>query len=249
VLSGVTEPDLHVDGKPVGQVKFSESKSWIARDEYSNGLKLSPRMVVNGQLSQFVRALALMQIGHERKINRLCVDLLVNNVTLAIDNVALFHAGSHANVIAGGSGGAPSIAQAKAMRKLLAEQVMPGDTVQAGLQWKWALHGSEWINDAELTFLRPYADFPAVTQGTVNQFAGRVTPLYEPLLGTQKTWYAIADQALLYGIVYAFGVGYGPGGKRVTYFQPETGCQCFDFYGSFGSAAIHYQPFASNAGE
>jgi len=248
VLAGITEPDLHVDGHTVNQVKFSESKSWIQRDEYSNGLKLSPRMVINGQLSQFTRALALVQIGHERRINRLCVDLLVNNVTCPIDSTALFHA-NHANQIAGGSGGGPSIAQNKTMRKKISEQILPGDTVQAGLAWKYALHGSEWINEAEIAYLSPYANYPSITEGSVNQFAGRITPLYEPLIGTSKVWYGIADAALLYGAVYAFGAGYGPGGKRVTYFDPATGCQSFDFYGSFGSALIHYQPFAQNAGQ
>jgi hypothetical protein len=56
-----------------------------------------------------------------------------------------------------------------------------------------------------------------------------------------KTWYGAADPALLPGIVYGFISGYGPGGRRITYFNPSTGAQHFQFQGAFGAALLHHE--------
>jgi hypothetical protein len=34
----------------------------------------------------------------------------------------------------------------------------------------------------------------------------------------------------------------------VTYFDPATQCQSFDYYLSAGSALVNYQPYARNSG-
>jgi hypothetical protein len=138
------------------------------------------------------------------------------------------------------------------MRMMMAQQLGIGDTEESGLQLAYALHGSNWINEAEI-YLDPrwrnsLVVATGVAEADVNIHAGRIKPLYEPMLGQQTLWYGIANKMQMLGGIYAFGTGYGPGGRRYTYFKPETQAQHYDFEGSFGGAIVNFQPFLSNAG-
>lgn len=245
-VSGPTEFAEHVDGKRPQQASIAESKAWLQVNEYSQARELTHRMVVQGQLAAFTRSLVFAQIGHERTINRLIVDLLLNNSAAPRDGVALFHA-NHSNIVSSGAG--PSIAASKAMRKLLNAQPMPGDTEEGGLDLAIALVGSEWHTEALVNY-DPAFRVTAQTQAEVNPFSGLITPIYDPMLSAGgKVWYGVANPAYLEGIVYAFQAGYGPGGRRVTYYDQATRCQRFDFYGSFGASLVNYEPFVRNPGE
>jgi hypothetical protein len=247
-LSGKALPDEHVDTKAPGQRTFSETPAWIQVNEYSQGTKLSARMVVQGQMTAFMRMLVLLQLGMERNNNQLVYDLLKNNVTCPIDNVALFHSVSHGNDITSSDSGIPSVTQSKAMRIKLASQSMPGDTEDAGFSFDVALYGTTHINDAEIQYLPQYQISPQ-TQATVNQFNGRVEPIYDPYLSSgDPVWYGVSRDPRLAGIIYAYLAGSGPGGNRVTYFDEASQCQSFDFYSRFGTALVNYQKFVRNAG-
>jgi hypothetical protein len=243
---GSTRFDEHIDTKPPGQASFSEQLAWGQVHEYSKGTKLSNRMIVQNQLTTFLRMLVQFQIAAERTVNELVVGHLINNTPCPFDNVALFDNAAHANDRA--LGNPPSIAENKAMRMLLAKQTVPGDPLEAGLTFDFALYGSEHINDAELQYLPAYRIVPD-DQSDVNQFTGRVEPIYEPLLSAgDPVWYAGSRSPLLVGIIYQFLQGSGPGGRRVTYFDEATQCQSFDFYLSAGATLVNYQPYARNAG-
>lgn len=243
---GSTRLDEHVDTIPPGQATFSEQAAWIAVNQYSKGAKLSARMVIQNQLTTFLRMLVQFQIAAERTVNELVVNHLLNNTACPFDNVALFHSGSHANDIT--AGGVPSTTESKDIRTKLAQQTVPGDTLEAGLSFDFALYGSTHINDAELTYLPAYRIVPA-QQSDVNQFTGRVEPIYEPLLSAgDPVWYGGSRSPLLVGIIYSFLQGSGPGGRRVTYFDQATQCQSFDYYLEAGSALVNYQPYVRNAG-
>lgn len=247
-LSGKALPDEHIDTKAPGQRTFSETPAWIQIHEYSQGTKLSARMIVQGQMTAFMRMLVLLQLGMERNNNQLVYDLLKNNVTCPIDNVALFHAATHDNDITSSDSGPPSVTQSKAMRIKLASQSMPGDTEHGGFTYDVALYGTTHINDAEIQYLPQYQISPQ-TQAAVNQFNGRVEPIYEPYLSdADPVWYGISRDPRLAGIIYAYLSGSGPGGNRVTYFDDATQCQSFDFYSRFGTALVNYQKFVRNAG-
>lgn len=242
---GATRLDEHVDTKPPGQASFSEQAAWSQVNEYSKGAKLSARMIIQNQLTTFLRMLVQFQIATERTVNELVVNHLIDNTACPFDNVALFHA-DHSNWRT--SGNPPSITENKAMRLLLAQQTIPGDTLEAGLTFDFALYGSDNMNDAELQYLPAYRIVPA-SQTDLNQFTGRVEPIYEPLLSAaDPVWYAGSRSPLMVGIVYQFLSGSGPGGRRVTYFDPATQCQSFDYYVSAGSALVNYQPYAKNNG-
>jgi hypothetical protein len=242
---GSTRLDEHIDTHPPGQASFNEQAAWIQVNQYSKGAKLSARMIIQNQLSTFLRMLVQFQIAIERTVNELVVNHLVDNTACPFDNVALFHT-NHANVRA--TGNPPSITENQQMRLLLAQQTIPGDALEAGLGFDFALYGSENINAAELQYLPAYRVVPA-SQSDVNQFTGRVEPIYEPLLSAgDPVWYAGSRSPMVVGILYSFLAGSGPGGRRVTYFDPATQCQSFDYYVEAGSALVNYQPYARNAG-
>ncbi len=244
-VSGIPEFDEQEDAKPTRQHTFSETSAYIQVDEYSKGTKLTPKMVVNGNLAAFVRAFLLIQIGLERTVNRLGINILTTNATAPRDSVALFHA-NHSNIVA--SGGAPSITQAKSMRKLLNAQTMPGDTEEAGLDLAWTLVGSNWVTENQINFGAKYKLAPT-TQAEVNPFNGTVEPLYDPMISSGgNTWYGGANPMLLEGVVYAFLAGSGPGGQRVTYFDPETRCLAYDWFVRAGFQLVNYEPFVRNPG-
>lgn len=243
---GSTRLDEHVDTHPPGQASFNEQAAWIQVNQYSKGAKLSSRMIIQNQLSTFLRMLVQFQIAVERTVNELVVNHLISNTACPFDGVALFHNASHANDRT--SGNPPSIDENKQMRILLAQQTIPGDSLEAGLTFDFALYGSENINAAELQYLPAYRVVPA-SQSDVNQFTGRVEPIYEPLLSAgDPVWYAGSRSPMVVGILYSFLAGSGPGGRRVTYFDPATQCQSFDYYVEAGSALVNYQPYARNAG-
>lgn len=242
---GSTRLDEHVDTHPPGQATFNEQAAWIQVNQYSKGAKLSARMIIQNQLSTFLRMLVQFQIAIERTVNELVVNHLIDNTACPFDSVALFHS-NHANIQ--GTGYPPSIAQNKAMRLLLAQQTIPGDATEAGLTFDFALYGSENINAAELQYMPAYRVVPG-QQSDVNQFTGRVEPIYEPLLSAaDPVWYAGSRSPMVVGILYSFLAGSGPGGRRVTYFDPATQCQSFDYYVEAGSALVNYQPYARNSG-
>lgn len=246
IVAGTPEFDEQPDGKPVEQHGFSELNAYIQIDEYSKGTKLTPKMIVNGNLSVWARMLAMLQLGLERTVNRLAVNLLLNNATCPIDNVALFHA-NHANIVS--SGGAPSLAQAKAMRKLINAQAMPGDTEEAGLDLNWVMVGSNWVTENQQTFDMRFR-VNANTLAEANVFNGMVNPLYEPMISSGgNTYYGGCDPHALEGIVYSFLAGTGPGGQRVTYYDPQTRCQSFDFFSRVGFQLVNYQGFVRNPGQ
>jgi hypothetical protein len=51
------------------------------------------------------------------------------------------------------------------------------------------------------------------------------------------------------GIYFAFLTGFGPGGRRDTYYDPRTEAQVFRIKGAFGAALRHHAAFVRNSGE
>jgi signal peptide peptidase SppA len=243
---GSTRLDEHVDTIPPGQASFSEQAAWIAVNQYSKGAKLSARMVIQNQLTTFLRMLVQFQIAAERTVNELVCNHLINNSTCPFDSVALFNEASHVNDITSGDG--PDVDESNAIRLRLAQQTIPGDSLEAGLTYDVALYGSTHINEAEVNYLPQYR-IVAAQVADINQYNGRVEPIYEPLLSAgNPVWYGISRSPLVVGIIYSFLQGSGPGGRRVTYFDPATQCQSFDFYLEAGSALLNYQPYVRDAG-
>jgi hypothetical protein len=64
-----------------------------------------------------------------------------------------------------------------------------------------------------------------------------------------KLWYGASDPMVFPGISFAFLTGFGPGGRRDTYYDPRTEAQVFRLKGAFGAALRHHAAFVRNKGE
>lgn len=244
------ELPLHIDGKEYEQHEpLPTEAGWIAVDEYGMEFALTPRMVLQDPTDILVSRLTDMQVSHEKTLNRLCVDILKGDVASPVDGVALF---SHTNAITSGGDG-PDIAQTQAMRRLMNQQKILNDTEEAGIDLAYVLVPSEWLTDAQVV----YTAISGVTivyddLAKVNPFGGLV-PLYEPMLSlvsgsNSKIWYGTSDPMVFPGIYFAFLTGYGPGGRRDTYYDPRTEAQVFRIKGAFGAALRHHAAFVRNKG-
>lgn len=243
------ELPLHIDGKEYEQHAVLPTEAgWIAVDEYGMEFGLTPRMVLQDPTDILVTRLTDMQVAHEKTVNRLCVDLLKGNVASPVDGVALF---SHTNDISDGDG--PDVAQTKAMRILMNQQKILNDTEEAGIDLAYVLVPSEWLTDAQIVY-NAISGVTVVynTIDAVNPFGGLV-PLYEPMLSlvggaNSKVWYGASDPNVFPGVYFAFLTGFGPGGRRDTYYDPRTEAQVFRIKGAFGAALRHHAAFVRNSG-
>jgi len=249
-LGYMGELPLHIDGKEYEQhAPLPTEAGWVAVDEYGMEFALTPRMVLQDPTDILVSRLTDMQVSHEKTLNRLCVDILKGNVASPVDGVALF---SHTNAI-DSNGDGPDIAQTQAMRRLMNQQKILNDTEEAGIDMAYVLVPSEWLTDAQVV----YSAISGVTVvyndlDKVNPFGGLV-PLYDPMLSlvngsNSKIWYGASDPLVFPGIYFAFLTGYGPGGRRDTYYDPRTEAQVFRIKGAFGAALRHHAAFVRNKG-
>lgn len=245
------ELPVHIDNREYAQADVLPTEaSWILADEYGVEFGLTPRMAMQDPTDILVQRLSDMQIAHEKTVNRLYINLLTGNVLSPVDGVACY---SHDNDVS--DGGAPSVDQTKAMRKLMNKQKYMNDTEEAGIDLAMVLTGSEWLTDAAIVYTSVNGVQVVYTkEDDVNPFRGLV-PMYDPMLsgiGTGETqgfqWYGAADPAIFPGIYVAFVQGFGPGGRRETYYCPEKEAQVFRIKGAFGAALRHHAAFVRNSG-
>lgn len=242
------ELPLHVDGKRYGQSDLPNEAAWLLKDEYGDEFVLTPRMVLQDPMDYLIIGLTSKQVAHERTLNRLCVNLLTGNVASPTTGNPTY---SHNNNIEGEGG--PSIESLKSMRKLLNQQTMVGGTEEAGLDLAVILTGSEWLTDAQVvTWNVPGQSYQPATLANVNPWT-YLQPVYDPMISGAsadgKTWYGAASPALLPGVVFGFVAGYGPGGRRLAYWDPSTGCMHYQFQGAFGAALLHHEALVRSDGQ
>jgi ClpP class serine protease len=245
----------HIDGTGYDQSGVvAKTLAFLQVAEYGREFCLSWRTMLSDPMDMLIQGIGQDQIGHERTLNQLCFDLLMGNVTSPIDSLACYDA-SHTNDIGSGSGGAPSLTQAKAMRKLHQKQKLTTDsTREAGLDMAIALVGSEWWTDAQQTFLDvTRLNHLPIDQTYINPLRGVVTPLYDPILsgGTNsgKMWYTTTNpNGFVKGIRHRFLAGFGPGGRRDAYYDPSKICQWYRIRGCFAALLHHHECFVRNYG-
>jgi signal peptide peptidase SppA len=242
------ELPLHVDGRPYEQSQLPNEAAWLQGDEYGDEFVLTPRMVLSDPMDTLIRGLVSKQIAHERTLNRLCVNLLTGNVASPSTGNACY---SHNNDVK--DDGGPSIDSLSAMRRLINAQTRVGSTEEAGLDLAIVITGSHWLTQAQIvTWTVPGMNLYPNSLDNVNPFT-YLRPVYDPMVSGASndglTWYGAADPALLPGVVYGFIAGYGPGGRRTTYFNPSTGAQHFKFQGAFGAALLHHESLVRADGQ
>jgi len=238
---------LEDDQDPAKLHADEELGGWIQVDRYGGVAGLTPVMVANDDLDGFSQQLSSMAYAHENTLNRLCVNLLIGNVT-CVDSNALYDDTNHGNDIASGSGGAPSVSEMGDMRTKHRAQTGVGDKGKIKTPPKVLLVPAALETTAEQVFL-PLAILP-VTDATTNPFRGKIQVVVEPELDDNSTtiWYTFADPRVRRAIAHCFMRGYGKGGKRTTWFDPGRKTRYYDLEGRFAAAVASYRGTCRNAG-
>ncbi len=252
-MGAADELDEIMDDETARPVQLDEEAAgYIQVGRYGNTVPLTPVMVANDDLDAFTQGLTTLAVAHERTLNRLCLALLGANVTL-LDGHALFDDTNHGNDITAGSGAAPSTTQANLMRLKHRRQTGIGGVGKVGTPPKIALVPTAHEEAAMQTFLKfsrlNESKLP-VTDATINTFRGTIEPVVEPDLEDYSTsvWYTMADPRIRRAIVHVFQRGYGPRGKRTTWFDPAKETRYVKLEGRFAAAAASFRGIVRNAG-
>lgn len=246
---------IHIDGKTYSQLEsLPNQAAWLMVDEYGAEVGITPRMAQQDIFGVLTEGLTTLQLAAESCVNGLCVNLLIGNVTWLVDGTACY---SHSNDITTSAGGAPNDPdQTRAMRKLLARQKLVGDSKPSGLQMGWALVGTEWQDEAREAYLgiEKLALASDITTAAQMYRDGSIRPLFDPAIDAAsadyKTWYggSAPIRGADAGVTFAFGIGYGPGGRRDSYYVPQTESMVYRIKTVAGAALTNAQALVRNAG-
>ena len=238
------EFDLLPDGGEPQEDKFSEEANWYKVARYGKRAKLTPEMVINEQMGVFIDNVRKLGMGHERTLNRLCVDQLVSGT--AGDGVSLFDSGSHMNVVSGG--GTISVTQIDKMQLLSRAQKDVDNRTTLGMGLKKFLMPNEMDTTAQQVLRRDLQMVPA-TDDTVNPFRGQFDHMVEPLLSdvSASVWYGFTDPAMSAAIVYTYLRGF-ENMKRRFYFDNGTESRILDVQGAFAAAVNDWRGAVRNPG-
>lgn len=248
-IGGFDELDLNLEDQAPKQVKMSEEAAWIKADSFANKCGITQRMIVQGDMSTWLRGLQGLGTAAENTVNRLCLYLVVGNAQ-AHDGVALFH-DDHGNDVT--DGGVPSAAESSRMKALFRQQTGIGGKGKLRTPPAIALVPSNLEDAADSTFLtiaRLAETKVANTDGNINVHRGRIKPVIEPELDdfSADAWYMFCDPRLRPVIAHTFLAGFGPGGKRRSYFDPATGTRYHVMEQNAGAAVIGYRGAVRNDG-
>lgn len=256
VLQGgqFTELDLILDGKAARELAMAEELGgWLQIDRYGNKVGLTPIMVANDDLDAWAMQLASLGYAHEQTLNRLALSLVTANVVL-LDGFELFDNTNHGNDVT--SGGAPDATEAGKMRQKHLLQTGVGGVGKLRTPPAVAMVPVELQDEAEQTYLSPGVLLEAMmkrpsSDSNINVHRGKVTPVVEPELSDASSvqWYTFANPNIRPAIVHAFQTGYGPGGQRTSWFEPDTSTRWTKLEGRFAVAAISHRGAVRNAGQ
>lgn len=192
-------PDLVArdEGKGISYVTLSDSKETYSLSEYTGGIKLTRRAIINDDLDAFSRIPMLQGNAAARKEDDVAYAIITANATMA-DTGALFNstavttAGGHANYTS--SGLAVSVASLAAQEKLLKKQKGPEGASRLELRAKFLLVPSSIYRVAQQV-VSSTVD-PAKNNAAVNPFLneGLVVVSSARLDDNSATaWYLLAD--------------------------------------------------------
>jgi capsid assembly protease len=244
------------DGDKTKELRMAEELlGWFGNDVFANHVKLTPKMLANDDLDAFNQMLNGLGMAHELTLNGLCLQLLAGNVTL-VDGVALFHS-SHNNLVSGSpQGGVPSQTTADANRLKHRKQTGVGATRSLSSRPRVALVPTDLESAAQQTYytlaqlvqMSGGESKMANTDANINVHRGTVDVVCDPGLDAYSTamWYTFDTN--MRTIVHGFQTGYGRGGRRTSWVDPDSGCRFFKLEGRFGAAAVGYRGAVRNNG-
>lgn len=252
--SQVDELDTVTDAEALKELGLSEEMlAYIQIGRFANKFAWTPVLIANDDLNAFMEGMLGLSGAHENTLNRLCLSQITGNVTL-LDGVALFDDTSHGNDVA--SGAAPSDSQWSAMDDKVAAQRGVGGTGYLRAPLGIALVPPKLERAAIQTFATPTVTVEVkqpATDANVNIYRGKVKIVREPELAAHSDvkWYGLVQPrgTLNATVIYAFFRGWGQGGRRETWYDPNTKCRYVSLEGRFAAAAKQYRTAVRNAGE
>jgi len=186
-------PDL-VERKEGGEVKYvnlTDAQETYALVEYTGGLILTRKAIINDDLDAFNRIPVLHANAAARKEDDVAYAIITANAAMA-DGVVLFHA-DHANLIAAG-GAAPSVTTLAATEKLLMKQKGPKGVARLNLRARYVLVPTS-IYRVTQQLISSVQD-PAKNNEAMNPFAQEglvVVPSARLDDDSALVWYLVAD--------------------------------------------------------
>ena len=243
--------ELVGDDAKAEQLQLSEDvPGWMKIGRFGNKVGLTPVMVANDDLDAFTQGINSLGDAHERTINHLALGLIAGNVTL-LDGYALFDDTNHKNDITAGT--APSSTAATAMKLKHRLQTGIGGVGRVRTPPAIALVPAKHEEAADATFLtlaQLAESKVAATDSNLNTHRGRIKPVVEPDLEDYSAdkWYTFADPMRRRVIVHAFQRGYGAGGQRTSWVDPDTGTRYFRLEGRFTAAVAGFRGAVRNSG-
>lgn len=250
-IGNFDELDRIGDDEKAQQLKLDEEMtSWFAVDRFANKAGLTAVMAANDDLDVFMQALQSLSVAHENTLNRMCVALAAGNVTL-LDGHSLFDDTNHKNDVS--SGGAPSVTEMSKMREKHRSQRGIGGKGRVRTPPRIALVPSTLETEAEQVML-PFAAVGEtkvpISDATINPFRNKVIPVVEPELDDYSTtqWYTFADPRVRRTICHVFQSGYGRGGRRTSFFDPDSETRWFRLEGRFAAFVCGFRGAVRNSG-
>ena len=252
LMGSFTSLDKIPDGDKYKELKFSEElRGRISVDRHGNQVKMTPKMMVDDAagLDAFVQQLRTLAYALENTITEANLSLITSNVNLA-DGKPLFNADA-GNLIV--EGGPPSIDQAEKMD--LAHSAFKGVKTEKPVKSEPDLALiPKALNRPAMTTYAPFGSLPemkvADNDNDLNIYRGSLDKgiAYDTDLdlASKVAWYTF--DTMLRTITHQFQVGYGRGGKRETWFNPENNCRSFSLEGRFGVSAMGRRGIVKNTG-
>jgi len=183
---------------------FSDLKETLTLVTYGKLFNISRQALINDDLDAFSMAPRRMGAAANRKIGDAAYSVLTTNAALNQDSTALFHA-DHSNLVAPGSGAAPSVTTVEAAMTAMALQTDPaGNTLN--LQPAHLICPVALRFTAEAIANNQYD--PAGTAGTLttNTVQGRFNVIADPRLDADDPlqWYMAASSTVADTVEIAF---------------------------------------------
>jgi hypothetical protein len=224
------------EGGEYKSATFTEAVESYKVEKYGEEVPYTLEMIIQDRLDAFSRIPTALAAKAAQLQSDLVYGVLSANANMA-DGNALFSA-AHGNNAA--SGGAITEASLNAARTaMMLQKDLNGDFI--GVSPRFIVVGPTRMLEAQ----KMLTGITANTTGAVNVFAGSLTLIVEPRLGS--AWYLMADPSSVDTINYAFLDGEGELFTE-TYQDPSTDSTKVKARMFFGTKAIDHRGMYRNAG-
>ena len=247
------EFDQLSEGQNFDRVTTDEQAAWIAADQFGQEWAMTAKMIQNNSLDAFSDAVVGNQQAHDATLNRLHINLLLGSGAICWDGKALWHA-DHANSVASGQGGAPSLEQLQKMRELMRSQKGIGKGASRRLSYTMNLILAGMKNETPLDQVLGTTKIAQLatptTDANVNVFRGKLDYAIDAMIDDEATsaaWYGFTKNPTAKPIVHVFMQGYERMKVR-TYYDPKNNSRVWQFEGRFACAVRDWKGLVRNPG-